>query len=41
MSLLINPIAVILVASGQGLTAVKIPNIKAVMTGTELLSNND
>ena len=29
------------VASGHGLTAVKIPNIKAVIAGTELLSNND
>ena len=30
-----------LVANGHGLTAVKIPNIKAVIAGTELLSNND
>ena len=30
-----------LVANGQGLTAVKIPNIKAVIVGIELLSNSD
>jgi hypothetical protein len=41
MSLLINPIAVMLVANGHGLTAVKIPNIKAVIAGIELLSNSD
>lgn len=41
MSLLIYPNAVMLVANGHGLTAVKIPNKKAVMAGIELLSNSD
>ena len=30
-----------LVANGHGLTAVKIPKIKAVIAGIELLSNSD
>ena len=30
-----------MVAKGQGLTAVKIPKIKAVIAGIELLSNSD
>lgn len=40
ISLPIKPIAVILVASGQGLTAVSRPRINAVSTGTSLLSSH-
>ena len=39
MSLPIKPIAVMLVASGQGLTAVSSPGRKAVMTGISLCSS--
>ena len=40
MSLPINPIAAILVANGQGETAVSNPKRKAVSAGAVLLSNN-
>ena len=40
MSLLIKPIAVMFVANGQGLIAVRIPNKKAVRIGIELLSKS-
>jgi hypothetical protein len=41
ISLLIKPIAVILVAIGQGLTAVNKPSKNAMTTGHELFSKSD